>query len=187
MFHSYLISRNQVKLATTAMADSWGIALGAQLLTCSFVLVNMQTTYENFRALYERQANPYNKGMMGNFREVFFSSIPPSRNKFRAKVRKEPDFPSRRVDGSFISPILGKATMDVEMGMKPAWMELGRESDKPIHELGDGDCVKEDSELSSSDEFGEQIKDTNIVEEFELEASPARGSECDSRPKRQPR
>lgn len=49
----------------------------------------MQTTYENFRYRYDRKTNPYNRGCACNFVEIFFSKIPRSKNKFRAKVKGE--------------------------------------------------------------------------------------------------
>lgn len=146
----------------------------------------MQTTYENFRALYQRQANPYDKGVMGNFKEVFLSSVSPSKNKFRAKVRKELDFPSRRLIGSFINPDTGKATVDVEMGMKPAWVEFGRVMDRQVVQLSDGDGMKEGSVLAPADDRGEQTNDTDTMEEPELEALSDRGSNGDSRSESQP-
>ncbi|PNX95801.1 putative S-acyltransferase [Trifolium pratense] len=56
------------------------------------------STYENFRYRYDRQVNPYNKGVVENFKEIFFSSIPPSKNNFRSKVPipKESTESSRR-------------------------------------------------------------------------------------------
>lgn len=49
----------------------------------------MQTTYENFRFRYSRKQNPYNKGVIGNFKEVFCSKIPPSMNNFRAIAEED--------------------------------------------------------------------------------------------------
>ncbi|KAK4773305.1 hypothetical protein SAY87_028324 [Trapa incisa] len=126
----------------------------------SYLISRNQTTYENFRALYDHRANPYNKGVLGNFKEVFFSPIPPSKNKFRAKVQKELDFPSRRVNGSVVNPITGRANMDMEMGMKPSQIEW--ELDRPMGELGD---IKEGSERGSLDGFEKQINDADVMEE----------------------
>ncbi|CAI8583881.1 unnamed protein product [Vicia faba] len=52
----------------------------------AYLISTNQSTYENFRYRYDRQVNPYNKGVIENFKEVFFSSIPPSKNNFRSKV-----------------------------------------------------------------------------------------------------
>ncbi|KAK9122554.1 hypothetical protein Sjap_012156 [Stephania japonica] len=48
--------------------------------------VVLMTTYENFRYQYDKKDNPYNKGLFRNIRQLFFSKIPPSFNKFRGWV-----------------------------------------------------------------------------------------------------
>ncbi|XP_030496508.2 probable protein S-acyltransferase 7 isoform X1 [Cannabis sativa] len=52
-----------------------------------YLITTNQTTYENFRYRYEGKVNPYNRGCVGNFVEVFLSRIPKSKNKFREKVK----------------------------------------------------------------------------------------------------
>ncbi|PSS12078.1 Protein like [Actinidia chinensis var. chinensis] len=52
-----------------------------------YLIFTNQTTYENFRCRYDGKRNPYNVGCARNFREVFFSKIPTSKNNFRAKVK----------------------------------------------------------------------------------------------------
>ncbi|GMN19753.1 hypothetical protein TIFTF001_045228 [Ficus carica] len=54
-----------------------------------YLICTNQTTYENFRYRYDRKTNPYNRGCACNFVEIFFSKIPRSKNKFRAKVKGE--------------------------------------------------------------------------------------------------
>lgn len=91
-----------------------------------YLISTNQTTYENFRYRYDRRANPYNKGVVQNFKEIFCTSISPSKNNFRAKVPKEPGLPGRSVGGGFISPNMGKAVEDIEMGRKAAaWGDVG--------------------------------------------------------------
>lgn len=51
----------------------------------------LQSTYENYRHLFDEKENPYNKGILGNIKEVFFSSIPPSLINFRSFVVDESD------------------------------------------------------------------------------------------------
>lgn len=82
-----------------------------------------QTTYENFRYRYDRRANPYNKGVVDNFKEVFFTSIPTSMNNFRARVQREEGLESRALGGGgFMSPNMGKGVGDIEVGRKAvAW------------------------------------------------------------------
>ena len=84
-----------------------------------------QTTYENFRYRYDRRANPYNKGVVQNFKEIFCTSISPSKNNFRAKVPREPGLPARSGCVGFVSPNTGKAMEDIEMGRKAVWGDLG--------------------------------------------------------------
>ncbi|CAL0299278.1 unnamed protein product [Lupinus luteus] len=86
-----------------------------------YLISTNQTTYENFRYRYDRRANPYNKGLINNFKEIFFTSIPQSKNKFRAMVPVEPALPPRSVSGGFMSPSMGKAVDDIEMGRKTVW------------------------------------------------------------------
>ncbi|KAF8400020.1 hypothetical protein HHK36_015894 [Tetracentron sinense] len=88
-----------------------------------YLISSNQTTYENFRYRYDRRANPYNRGVVENFKEIFCISIPPSKNIFRAKVPQERGIPARTVGGGFISPNMGKAAGDIEMGRKPVWGE----------------------------------------------------------------
>ncbi|CAA3024548.1 probable S-acyltransferase 7 [Olea europaea subsp. europaea] len=89
-----------------------------------YLISTNQTTYENFRYRYDRRANPYNKGVIENFKEVLCSPNPPSKNKFRAKVPAESDVP-RTVSGGFVSPNMGKAADEIEMGRKAVWGDVG--------------------------------------------------------------
>ncbi|KAI0512251.1 hypothetical protein KFK09_012889 [Dendrobium nobile] len=50
-----------------------------------YLICTNQTTYENFRYHYDKKENPFNRGILKNFKEVFLN-IPPSMNKFRARV-----------------------------------------------------------------------------------------------------
>jgi palmitoyltransferase ZDHHC9/14/18 len=99
----------------------------------------VQSTYENFRYRYDRQVNPYNKGIVENFKEVFFSSIPPSKNNFRTKVPipKESTESSRR--------------RGVDTLMMPVYNEVGEvEKDYKDEEYGKGSELNDTSvDLSS--------------------------------------
>ncbi|XP_078438261.1 putative protein S-acyltransferase 4 [Wolffia australiana] len=55
----------------------------------TYLICTNQTTYENFRYRYEKNGNPYNKGIAKNFMSLFFSEIPPSMNDFRSKLAQE--------------------------------------------------------------------------------------------------
>lgn len=91
-----------------------------------YLISTNQTTYENFRYRYDRRANPYNKGVVENFQEIFGTTIPPSKNNFRAKVpREQPGLAGRTVGPGFVSPNMGKAMGDIEMGRKATWGEDG--------------------------------------------------------------
>lgn len=56
-----------------------------------YLICTNQTTYENFRYRYDQKENPYAKGIVGNFTEIFFSKIPPSMINFRAWVSEVED------------------------------------------------------------------------------------------------
>ncbi|KAE8694421.1 putative protein S-acyltransferase 7 [Hibiscus syriacus] len=92
-----------------------------------YLISTNQTTYENFRYRYDRRANPYNKGVVENFKVIFCSSIPVSRNNFREKVPREPVLPTR--PGDFMSPNMGKTVDDIEMGRKTVWGDIGAGTD----------------------------------------------------------
>lgn len=55
-----------------------------------YLIVSNETTYENFRNRGEKGTNPYDKGCLNNFLEVFFTKVKPSIIKFRAYI-KEPE------------------------------------------------------------------------------------------------
>ncbi|CAF2085124.1 hypothetical protein BRARA_F01650 [Brassica rapa] len=107
-----------------------------------YLMSTNQSTYENFRYRYDRHENPFNKGILGNFMEVFCTSVASSKNSFRAKVSKEPVIPPRIVNGAMSSPSLQKVSQDIEMGRKPVWHETVDE------ELGDMDKDMETSVTS---------------------------------------
>ncbi|KAH1151450.1 hypothetical protein GLYMA_16G145900v4 [Glycine max] len=113
-----------------------------------YLISTNQTTYENFRYRYDRRANPYNTGVFNNFLEIFCTSIPQSKNNFRAKVPMEPVLPARSVGGGFMSPSMGKAVDDIEMGRKTVWADMGTALDPSEGQLNDRVAVKDG-------EFGE--------------------------------
>ncbi|GMI75698.1 hypothetical protein like AT3G26935 [Hibiscus trionum] len=114
-----------------------------------YLISTNQSTYENFRYRYDRRENPYNKGIIQNFMEIFCTSIPPSKTSFRAKIPKEPAILPRTVNGGFISPNKGKAIGDIEMGRKPVWDEaLGEISD--YEEQRSGNSFYKDGLLSDA-------------------------------------
>ncbi|BAD88041.1 putative zisp [Oryza sativa Japonica Group] len=103
-----------------------------------YLMSTNQTTYENFRYRYDQRANPYNRGVMENIKDIFFSAIPASKNNFRARVPvpQEQGLRPRPTNG-FMSPNMGRAVGDIEMGRKPvAWDEPRMAAD--IGDLGAG-------------------------------------------------
>lgn len=77
-------------------------------------LVFQQTTYENFRYRYDKRENPYNKGLLRNIKDVFFTKIPPSLNDFRSWVL-ELDACSTASNGG-MSIKRSKEMIDLEIG-----------------------------------------------------------------------
>lgn len=88
-----------------------------------YLMSTNQTTYENFRYRYDRRANPYNLGVISNFAEVFFTKIPPSKNKFRSKLQTNESQEVQQVGNrGFMSPNMGKGVGEIEVGRKAvAW------------------------------------------------------------------
>ncbi|KAL6006449.1 putative protein S-acyltransferase 7 [Asimina triloba] len=119
-----------------------------------YLISTNQTTYENFRYRYDRRANPYNVGIVGNFKEIFCTSIPPSKNKFRARVQQEQGLQSHPMGSAgFISPNMGKAVEDLEMGRKATWGEAGAGMSDLEGELNGDDG------LDNKDTFGNASPD----------------------------
>nr|XP_043616436.1 probable protein S-acyltransferase 7 [Erigeron canadensis] len=86
-----------------------------------YLISTNQSTYENFRYRYDRTENPYNRGVFENFKQVFWHSIPPSKNNFRAVVQREPEILSRAPGGSYVHSNVMKTPSDIEMdNRKPA-------------------------------------------------------------------
>ncbi|KAL3655004.1 putative protein S-acyltransferase 7 [Castilleja foliolosa] len=68
-----------------------------------YLISTNQSTYENFRFQYSMRENPYNKGIARNFMEIFCTSIPVSKNNFRAKLQKRTVMSSQSLGSSFAS------------------------------------------------------------------------------------
>lgn len=79
-----------------------------------------QTTYENFRYQYDQKMNPYNLGCSRNCSEVFLSTIPRSRNDFRAKAEDDSSFDCSTSSYSSreMKPQILKKSFDLEMGKR---------------------------------------------------------------------
>ncbi|RDX73955.1 putative protein S-acyltransferase 7, partial [Mucuna pruriens] len=95
----------------------------------TYLISKNQSTYENFRYRYDQQVNPYDKGVAENFKEIFFSAIPPSRNNFRSKIPipKEPSDASGRRDVASLT-MMRKTARDLELGT-PVYNEVEEEEE----------------------------------------------------------
>ncbi|KAK4846452.1 hypothetical protein QYF36_017347 [Acer negundo] len=60
--------------------------LGGLAVFHAYLIAMNQTAYENFRRRYADSKNPYDKGIISNYKEVLFVPLPPSRVDFRAEV-----------------------------------------------------------------------------------------------------
>lgn len=60
----------------------------------TFLISRNQTTYENFRARYEKKSNPHNLSCFNNFSSTLCTRIPPSKHNFRADVPANPQPPT---------------------------------------------------------------------------------------------
>ncbi|KAG8057333.1 hypothetical protein GUJ93_ZPchr0002g24068 [Zizania palustris] len=110
-----------------------------------YLMSTNQTTYENFRYRYDHRANPYNRGMVNNFLEIFCTAIPPSKNNFRARVPIEQGLQQVRTPArGFMSPNMGKPVGDLELGRKPvSWDEPRSAADIRDLEVGLGGLLDE--------------------------------------------
>ncbi|XP_034906553.1 probable protein S-acyltransferase 7 isoform X3 [Populus alba] len=87
-----------------------------------YLICTNQTTYENFRYRYDGKMNPYNLGCVRNVLEVFFTKIPKSKNKFRAKVLVDSSsgYAASMPLSHVLSPEVPKRSFDIEVGKRQA-------------------------------------------------------------------
>ncbi|KAJ6380718.1 hypothetical protein OIU77_029589 [Salix suchowensis] len=90
--------------------------VGGLTLFHVYLISTNQTTYENFRYRYDKKENPFNRGIIKNFKQVFFSKIPASAINFREWVAEDDDsiMGGSDINGNFI----GKGKFNIEMGGK---------------------------------------------------------------------
>ncbi|KAG6744614.1 hypothetical protein POTOM_051251 [Populus tomentosa] len=110
---------NLVLLHPFANCSVWFV--GGLTAFHSYLISTNQTTYENFRYRYDKKENPYNRGGIRNIREIFFSKIPPSMNKFRSFMDED----EYMAVGSLTlnlgdNLVSSKEKIDIEMGAKVA-------------------------------------------------------------------
>ncbi|KAF8007111.1 hypothetical protein BT93_K1191 [Corymbia citriodora subsp. variegata] len=131
----------------------------------SYLICTNQTTYENFRYRYDKKENPYNRGVMGNLREVFFSDIPPSMNNFRAFVEVEEQDAVGVVTPNFGEGILSsKEKIDIEMGMKLA-EDGGFTLPEILRDLEYDEYDDSDDDLKNKEEDGGRVDSIFPVEQ----------------------
>lgn len=87
-----------------------------------YLIFTNQTTYENFRYRYDGKMNPYNRGCVQNFLDIFFSEIPSSKNNFRAMVKGDSSsvLTNSLSLGHTRSPEMPKTSFDIETGKRQA-------------------------------------------------------------------
>ncbi|XP_057417238.1 probable protein S-acyltransferase 7 [Lotus japonicus] len=95
----------------------------------TYLISTNQSTYENFRYRYDRQVNPYNRGIVNNFKEVFCTRIPPSKNKFRSKIPKELPDASQGVGARTLSPLMRKSTGNMELVGRRVYIDEPNDDD----------------------------------------------------------
>ncbi|KAK1433956.1 hypothetical protein QVD17_10874 [Tagetes erecta] len=106
-----------------------------------YLISTNQSTYENFRYRYDRTENPYNRGIIENFKEVFWRSIPPSKNDFRAVVDRESETLPRLLEGSFVNSNIEKTPSDIEMGDRKAIWNNGSGRANHYDQAGHNDLL----------------------------------------------
>ncbi|XP_002523676.2 probable protein S-acyltransferase 4 isoform X1 [Ricinus communis] len=141
--------------------------VGGLTIFHSYLICTNQTTYENFRYRYDKKENPYNKGMIRNVIEIFFTKIPPSMNKFRSFIEEDENMVATPVLPSLGDGFVrSKEKIDIEMGAK-----LTEERNYSLPEIlrnldydddddsDDNSKTREQEEMPSSDPFlrGEQV------------------------------
>ncbi|CAN6480784.1 unnamed protein product [Victoria cruziana] len=86
-----------------------------------YLISTNQTTYENFRYRAENRLNVYDQGCVSNFSEIFCTSVPPSKNSFRAKAQQDvqkppPPATENRENEDPLEYVRTKVEDDLEIG-----------------------------------------------------------------------
>lgn len=134
-----------------------------------YLICTNQTTYENFRYRYDKKENPYNKGTMRNLKEVFFSKIAPSMNKFRSFVKEDEHMMAGSVTPNIGESIISsKEKIDIEMGTKKRAGSSGFSLPEILRNLDYDDL---EDNIKSSEEERRPAFDTFLFVEQEPEES----------------
>ncbi|CAN0908004.1 Probable protein S-acyltransferase 3 [Linum grandiflorum] len=92
-----------------------------------YLIFTNQTTYENFRYRYDKKDNPFRRGVIQNFKEVFVSNIPPSAVNFREWVAPEIIANNDSVRSQDDTLRGSRERFDLEMGGDHHHHKLGKE------------------------------------------------------------
>jgi palmitoyltransferase ZDHHC9/14/18 len=120
-----------------------------------YLIGTNQTTYENFRYRYDNKVNPYDQGCGSNFKEIFCTKIPASKNEFRSRVQEG-------VPGQMGAPMqtrgvgegMGGKGPDLEQGYKATWPQA---EDMVIGEGGEVELAG--GRVSTASDMGNELKD----------------------------
>nr|CAD1817329.1 unnamed protein product [Ananas comosus var. bracteatus] len=85
-----------------------------------YLIGTNQTTYENFRYRYNRKENPYSKGILRSFTDLFFSKTPPSMVNFRSRIPEDAPETRSYTPNAEMSMSSAKEEVDIENGSKEA-------------------------------------------------------------------
>lgn len=106
---------SSVTLIVYCFISVWFV--GGLSLFHSYLVSTNQTTYENFRYRYDRKENPYNRGIVKNIKEVFFSKPVASHINFREWVN-EADFYVESISRKFRADFIkSNGKIDLELGV----------------------------------------------------------------------
>ncbi|XP_050374299.1 LOW QUALITY PROTEIN: probable protein S-acyltransferase 4 [Argentina anserina] len=117
--------------------------VGGLTIFHSYLICTNQTTYENFRYRYDIKENLYNKGVIRNFKETFFSNAPPSMIRFRSFIEVDEQGIVELVTPNFEEGIMSsKEKIDIEMGTE-ILDENGFAIPHMLRNLKYADCVED--------------------------------------------
>ncbi|CAL1389162.1 unnamed protein product [Linum trigynum] len=138
--------------------------VGGLTMFHTYLISKNQSTYENFRYRYDGLPNPFDQGVVENFKEVFFSRIAPSKNNFRARIPKAVQVPPRLVGaGASLGNVdMEKSSGDLDRGMKPGWDVSDRRDDYEGPGRGDGSLV----DNNGGDSYGDEDEDASSSPDF---------------------
>ncbi|KAK1353975.1 S-acyltransferase [Heracleum sosnowskyi] len=121
-----------------------------------YLIRKNMTTWEscNKSKKNPQNSNPFNKGVIENFIEVFFTRIPPSKINLRAKVQKEPEIQPGVVDDTFSFPTIDKSIEDIEAGPKPV-----SEDSATVLQIEVERDMSNNDRVNRHIEFGEEFPD----------------------------